>query len=452
MICMEKINNELKLKQKILNDVLEFYLNSRDCNGVSFLNLYEKYGRKSFKIIKELVKENKIDLHFSDLNPHVMQFDPVSKEDQLGEFNRKLKLGLHRKNTKDKLFKKINIQTDYFCCCLYPDKKLIAKKIKYKFMNKPFSRELALNRVIFDFRVFDNKFLLPFVNDPRYHHHQGDYSGSISYSEAQKIKSDQKFIPHYYFALKKSDKSVRQIAMLLCDLHDLPSSIQKELKKFELNKKDFILHPISQQIIYGNWPEYISIFSAFCYELKYINKMCIANFSLPLFKKTYEDEERPINFTFLVIPTEEYYQSFLHTLDIMISDNINLDFFKLNRWKVKLFKETQDHEGNKYKQPKGALNLLKDWLLQNLHLYNPEITIHPANEIYKQFNEIRKLRSMGKAHNIIANKWDESLFKKQIDIIKSSYEKLRLLRLILANLPKKITIDKIIYEGKILCF
>jgi len=446
---MINMTNNEDLKHTILKQILDFYLESRDSNGISFISLYENYQDKCIEIIKELITENKIDLYFNDVNPHVMHFEPMSTEKQIAEFDKRLKLNLHNKKTTEQYPETINIQIDYFCCCIYPDKKIIKGKIKHKYNSRPYSKELCQERICLDFRVFDNKILLDFINDPRYYHHSGDYVGSLDYSDKHSLRSDKRFIPHYYFAINKQNKYDRKIAILLCDLHKIPSKDQRDFKRYEINKDNYKLHPICFQMICGHWPDYASIFSAFCEELDYINRMCIANKFPPLFKQIYK--EKPVNFTFLMIPTEEYFQSFLHTLDIMLSDNIDINFFKSPRIRADLFQTTKDHEGHIYKEMKKPLKLLRDWVEKNFKPYKPD-TKHPAIEIYDQFCEIRKLRSKGKAHNIIANRWDDSLVEKQMKIMIETYKKLRLIRLMLANLPssKDIKIDDDIYLGKIL--
>ena len=444
---------ENNAENQIKNIIIQFYLNSRDFNGIPFDKLYQEFGDEAVNCVISLAEEKIIDIYFDYENPHVMRL-PLDFEKTLEAFKDKTRKGEHKMEEVIDYISNVKTVVDNFCCCLYPSINLIKANLKSKFRNKYYSKKLALNRICLDYRVFDNKLLLEFIHDPRYSHYQGDFTGSIWYCDEHQLKSEQKFIPHYYFALDKKTKQ-RKIAILLCDLHELDGNYQKVLKDYELDYSNYTLHPESDKMIKGDWDIYTSIFEAFLKELEYINAICKLCFGIEFFKNTFS-ENTPNNFTFLLIPTEKEYQDFVHTLDKMLSDNINKDFFNHvdTESKIEKFETKKDVEGSEYKAEKGTLKLLKDWLLAYFKTLNQDKKDYPADQICGQFRKIRSERSKGTGHSIISNNWDENLYAKQRELIKKTYGAIRLLRTVLQNIPgaKNIDIDQDVYEGNIISY
>jgi hypothetical protein len=47
-----------------------------------------------------------------------------------------------------------------------------------------------------------------------------------------------------------------------------------------------------------------------------------------LFRETFDEEKRPLEFATMLRPTRRQYLEFAQVLDKMLSDNVNRDFFK----------------------------------------------------------------------------------------------------------------------------
>src|SRR3989338_11453816 len=78
--------------ETILNEVTNFYLNSRDFNGISLEDLYAKTSLSEDKFKEEivaLINNRKIDLIYEgDIpNPHIKPFPAPTIEKQIGKLH-----------------------------------------------------------------------------------------------------------------------------------------------------------------------------------------------------------------------------------------------------------------------------------------------------------------------------------------------------------------------------
>ena len=65
------------MKNKLLNDVLEYYLNSKDYNLYPITKLYEQNLEieNTKNIIIELIKDNILDLYYCETNYYIKNFN-----------------------------------------------------------------------------------------------------------------------------------------------------------------------------------------------------------------------------------------------------------------------------------------------------------------------------------------------------------------------------------------
>ena len=164
-----------------------------------------------------------------------------------------------------------------------------------------------------------------------------------------------------------------------------------------------------------------------------------------LFHHTYK-ENRPREFSFLIRPTLKEFNSFVHSLDKMISDNINKDFFQNE---ILYQTETKRHDGKVIVQDKGTIALLREWLEAKVKLSDPK----PKDKMIQTFLKIRKMR-MKPAHEVDDNIFEQEYFKNQRELIIEAYGAIRTLRLIFANHPKAKTyeVPDWLYKGEIWTF
>lgn len=418
----------MSLKELIMNEVIEFYLESYDFNGIPLYQLSAKHKRDKDRLDKaiiDLIKDGAISLNYTE-NPHVKQFKDFPVKDQLEQL------------------KKGNPQH----ICVYPTENILKTlTLTSKYDNKPFTKMLLYGKPQLQPMYFEIQILEDYFNDPRYDVQFSDYSGSISYhSENDLSKKDKIFLSTFGIGYKDKDPyRERVVVVYLRYLSDLTPEHQQRWNTRLVNEKCFEALEYYQNTILGEWAEYGSIYDAFIEELYNINEMSEKMFSKKLFLKTYKNE-RPEGFRLIFIPTLENYYRFIHLLDKMMSDNINKDFFKGS---VSLENEVNRKDGKTFIQNKGTIQLFEEWLKKYFRFEKADA----ADIIFKPFREVRSLRQKP-AHTVSSNKYDKALITEQDNLINRAYEAIRTIRLIFANHPKvrNYKVDNWLYEGKIKTF
>lgn len=428
-------------EEEILKEIASHYFDSKDFNGFPITNLAEEFN-KTKSLLAKLVEEEKIVLNFGDRhpNPYILAFEPESKEEQLI----KLKM-LESKEPIYEEYGTLKIQTNSILCCAYPSRKYLKEIVDLtKYQSRPFSLLLALGEPQLSYRAFNLRVLEFYRNDPRYSYETNDICGNISAkSEKQISEPDDTFLETFGFAYDKEIKS-RYVAAYLIYLSRLTSEHQQRWN-LEMYNGETFLHPDYARSTAGHFPERESIFDAFCEEVRIINEMTKKINGKALFNKIYDCYNKPKKFSFLVKPTKEEYDNFLHLLDKMLSDNLNYVFFKDE---LRLTAPIEKN-GLLMEQNKGTIQLLEEWLNKNVRFIDPK----PKDEMINIFREIRKGRRIP-AHYIEEDEFDNMYFTKQRDLIRKAYKGIRTLRLILANHPlaKLVEIPEWLYKGEIWTF
>ncbi len=421
----------------IISCVKDFYISSRDFNGIPIDKLYKSSGLKEdiFKThIIKLINDKLIELIYEgDIpNPHIRAFPAPSTEEQIKKI-RSINIEEYNKQEPIKSLGvgEINFSVSISIgCCVYPTPEYLKKIINWQHYNShPFTLRLAMGEWWLRPYYFELGILAIYRNDPRYRYHTDDTTGSFSaYNEELLNPSDMVFVQHFGFGF--DEKGTRVVVILLGDLVKLTPEHQQIWKaKMLKGSHRFRLHPDFRKSILGHFYDKQSVFSAFLTELKIINQMAHSNKGIPILKSTFEYNEKPENFGFLLLPTQREFEYFCQTLDRMMSDNLNGDFFEGDIFVSDLKTE------EKLAEIKG-IRKLEIWL--NKKIIFPDPT--PKDEMLKIFRNIRRLRSKP-AHTFTENRWDENLLNEQRELIKSAYKAVRTLRLILANAPGSRTAE-----------
>lgn len=142
-------------------------------------------------------------------------------------------------------------------------------------------------------------------------------------------EEDQVFIKT--FGLGFDSQQDRLAVVYLRYLKDLTAEHQLYWNNKEVEGNCKVLKEYYENSILGNWTISYSIFSAFLGELTCLNNLANKIFGRNLFRKNFENENRPKEFTFFFLPTLRNYNEFVLLLDKMISDNINKDFLR-EKW------------------------------------------------------------------------------------------------------------------------
>ncbi|ATL48832.1 hypothetical protein COR50_17595 [Chitinophaga caeni] len=437
------------MKNKIQTIVYDFFVNSSDFNGIPLRNISQNLNieyEASIDLIKELVIEDIISIQ-SSTNPHIIGFQhyPIDSQIRILEEAKKTKEVIHSFGDF-----KISSEDTEFPICLYPSKIFLSKnRTLAEFGNACYTQQLALGEphlkpIFFEIEVLDR-----YSNDPRFDFKFEDYSGRISckYDENEKpIVRDEDDIFLKTFGLGFDENGNRLAVVYLRYLKDLTAEHQIYWKSREKSGNCKMLEEYHQNTIQGNWSSSYSIFSGFIGEQKCINDLTELIFSKALFRKTFEEENRPKEFTFFFTPTLKNYNDFILLLDKMISENINKDFFE---GKAELFEYKELGNGLVEKQSKGTLQIFEEWLTS---VFNVEGD-GTISELFKPLKKIRRERQ-NPAHRISENQYDLKFTDKQKQIISDAYSVFRNLRNIFHQHPKakSFEIPNWLENGKIKTF
>lgn len=400
------------LVKNIVDDVKNHFIESSDYNGINLISLYERYDideNEFFKIIEDLIRSDQVSLQFGNLtdNQYIIRFGQYKQDDQI-----------------------VNLRKDRFeFVCAYPSKSLLKKTVKkLEFQDQPYSLRLKLGEAQISPAFFEFDVLDTYYNDPRYSFDFEDYSGRISikseYYESDEFpKKDKIFLES--FGLGYNDANNRAIVVYLRYLDNLTPEHQKYWATKELYSGYKILKEYYENTVIGEWTFSHSLFSAFIAEQTAVNELSLIIGKQKLFKETYEDYKRPREFTPFFLPTLKNYESFISLLDKMISENINLSYFKED---IELQKIDIKKRGGTETINKGTLRLLDEWLRKHFKLVNKE----GYNLLIKAFKRVRRQRQ-DPAHRLNENKYDPAYFELQLDIMEDVYESMKALRIIFSQ-------------------
>jgi hypothetical protein len=401
---------------EVENLALDFYLKSGDFNGMSLANLSTSLGIE-FEELREIILEgigsDRLRIISSDheLNPHVI-----------------------REGFRDKEFQVNSLRSDNsHHTCVYPSIAALNDSLSEdECRGRPFERMLAEGQGQLEIVFFDLELLEFYRNDPRYYYECNDIGGRIciedEHYESENMEEKDKVLLKA-FGLAYDEDFNRYLAAFIGDVADLSPEHQNIWQAKHLTRP-LKVHPdfYGSQIL-GRWPTHISIFDAVLHEQRIINAMARNIGKTSLFKNEFGRylEEKPKEFAFMLRPTIHEYESFIHLLDKLMSDNINKKFFKGD---IDLESETVRKDGKIQVTQKGTISLLDEWLRKHYRTSDWE----PWNFAISVFRNIRKQRQ-SPAHSVNVNKYDQSLIEKQRDLMQEVCEALMILRHALRNHP-----------------
>ena len=333
-------------KDKILDEITRFYLESRDFNGIHSTELSHRLGvgfNELCDLLRELIAQRKIGILFSPPfgNPHIIQIRFEPEDNQIERLN--------------------DLENELFC--LYPRPAHLQKVVnRSMYANEPYKLELALGCPQLDFRSFDLSVLEYYRNAPHYMYKTDDIKGDIYYDAECMKEHDKTMLQSFGFSYD-SDQN-RAVAVVLRYLARLSPEHQQIWKNKEL-EGDYKLHPdYYLSAFLGQFREHESIFTAFVDEIHLISQMTKAMQRPSLFHNDYGESRdiRPKKLGFLIRPTLEEFNNFVHLLDKMISENINKAFFQNE---VAYEAEIQRKDGKIQVQQKSTLRILDDWMRES---------------------------------------------------------------------------------------
>jgi len=397
-------------ERKILKAVTNRYLDSNDFNG---LRMDELLGprmspKKVVSLVRGLVGQGLLRTlrQEDDSNPFILRHGCVSVEEQLAALDADRPIA----------------------ACLYPTKQHLAKAVDpRRYEGRPFTLELALGGPQMAYRNFEPQVLEPYVADPRYTFENDDVGGRIGLqSKAEVPDRDNVFLQTFGFSFtqgspdsKAATSLTRAVAVYLRYLSYLTPEHQTMWKTRQV-VGEFGLHPdYHRSSIQGEWYQRFPIHTALMIEMKTVNEMADAMGRPRFFRET----ERPRDLFFLLRPTRKKYLDYVSLLDRLLSDNINVDFFK---GEVESHFVTK-HKGVQTKQPKGTITMLDEWIRGKVTQADDGI-----KEMIDDLRRIRKERQPA-AHGLHDDDYDPSFFEAQRLRSQDAYVAVRLLRTMLAG-------------------
>lgn len=396
---------------ELLNDIVRFYLNSGDFNGIPLNALIENHPVDGPPALKNLVQKQIVEVISGDWdNPHVKRTPAWPLQDQL---------------------KALDSETP-FQVCLYPSEKYMKRVLRpHQYRDRPFTRLLALSHPQLEPIFFELSVLDRYQSDPRYVFNFHGLSGSISVTEEyyrshRMSLSDQVLLQS--FGLGSTVHGQRVAVVFLRYLSPLPRRQQQHWHSHRVRGKCTVESNYFRRSLFGEWTHGISIYEALRAELHHVNKMCELIGLPPLFIRDFADEP-PRGFGLLMRPTRHSYLDFAHTLDKMLSENLNLYFFSAEG--IALDETITRRGGREEVVRKGTLRLLEEWLTKRIRF---KVEGGPL-QILEAFKNVRKLRQKP-AHAVVDDEYSPTYQEKKEKLISEVYISLSNIRMFFQTHPR----------------
>lgn len=437
------------MQEEIQNRIYLFFINSSDFNGIPLRQISDEIEvsyEESIDLIKKLVKDEIVSIQ-SSTNPHIIGFQHFPIESQLEILEQAKDIKVTTQKFGDFI---IASEDTEFPICLYPSQEILTKRRDLSdYGNAVYSKQLALGEPQLKPIFFEIEVLERYAKDPRFEFKFEDYSGSIycKYDESgNPIVREEDIVFLKTFGLGFDDKGNRLAVVYLRYLKGLTNEHQVYWKSKEANRNCHVLKEYHENSIQGNWTFSFSIFSAFIGELNCLNELSNVAFGKKVFRKSFEGDNRPKEFTFFFTPTLRNYNEFVLLLDKMVSDNINKDFFKDE---LELYDIQEIEEGVIERRQKGTLRLFQEWLSSKYKTEQQD----DIKEIFKPLKRIRRERQ-NPAHKIDENEYHKKYIEKQRELIKDAYFSMKTLRRIFQQHRKSVgvTIPDWLENGEIKIF
>lgn len=421
--------NGLRALKCLREAVLAHYLDSRDFNGIRIDQLAEtcSLGYRELKeFLTELATEGHVIFEFGDQhpNPYVHAFPTRPIETLLG------------------ILASRDIEADLIC--VYPTPAVLEETLEADcYVDRPFTRRLALGEPQLAFETFDPGLLEFYRNDARYYYSDDDIIGHIGVKDGHSEflpESDQNVLVRFGYA--HDEDGDRTLASFLWDLSKMGPEHQ-QLWNARKNRGDYQLHPDFARISGGDIPKGVSVFTAFIEEIRLVNECCRAAGRPPMFRDDFTTGDKLVGFGFLLRSSANELREFIQILDKTMSDNLNHSFFK---GEVPLTEKVTDREGNSHTRDRRSIALLEDWLTNRVAWKDPS----PIEEVIGTFKDVRNGRAKP-AHVLQENEYQPGVMEEQRNWMKRAYRSLKVLRLVTCANPlaSEVTVPEVLENGSI---
>lgn len=397
-------NNSLN----ILNRISDFYLESRDFNGLPIRP--ENLTGKDIKAVEELLRQGLVQVVSENdfPNPHIK---PWASRRSVAEQIKDM-ASAHKDGTPQ--------------ACLYPTPKSMKTRIEGRFRDEPYRKRLAQGYGMLEPAYFSMDVLEPYRNDPRYHFTTGDFESSFgigdnAYLDAEQPERDKISLVRAGFAYDPSTLDSEHVKRYLCVfLTDLGNMTPEHQRRWETYEERDISrlqpHPVWWAMMMGHWPEGIGVFDKIRGEMNAINQLADLIYGERLFAST----ERPRGWGWVLRASSQEWEQFIHTTDKLLSENLRHAFF------AKAGVKKADNQG----QQLGTIKRLELLLAEKTSL--PE---RQREQVIQPMKKVRTERQRP-AHIISRELSDVIITSRQRDILGAIVESLYILRRLFMNHSK----------------
>lgn len=311
---------------------------------------------------------------------------------------------------------------------LYPMAKAMKNvKLPAEYESSPFSRAMARGRSTLEVAFFSADVLEGYRNDARYRFSMGDFGISFyltdeSHDDEDHLDKDSVFLSHLGFAydMRKYDPEdpnspiVRRVAAFYGDLKELTPEHQQRWASYLVDDDGADPHPVWFGSQMGHWPDGVGPFTRLEQELKNINGLFENVWGARLFRTL----ETPDDFGWILRADQREWDHFIHSLDKILSDN--LDSSALDRAGVA--------KKNDKDQQMGTLARLELFMTKN------RVKPEAAKWALKPLREVRSARQKP-AHALRSNVTDATFVGKQMRLMHDVDEVMINIRQWLASHP-----------------
>jgi hypothetical protein len=338
-----------------------------------------------------------------------------------------------RRSVEDQIRSLEAITAGGYGVCLYPTPLGMRRvRLPRRFTGRPYEQALARGQGVLELAFFEFAVLEPYRNDPRYNFDFDDFGADMGvsddvYFDASEPERDKVSLQHIGFAydLSKYDKTdptspiIRRVTAFVGDLARLTHEHQQRWKTYEVASDGLEAHPVWWGIQMGEWPDGCGPFHRMLFEMENLNALWENVFGTALFRTT----DRPREFGWLLRPSRNEWDRFVHQLDKLLSEN--LDSKALDAAGA----PKTDSQG----QQIGSLNRLKEVLLKY------KVTAEAARTAMQPLRDVRAGRQRP-AHALGENITDSTFVHQQVALLERINDSLTSIRNWLATHPKNRTL------------
>ncbi len=397
---------------KALNEVVDFYLESMNFNGLPYAPYAQKRpSRARAAAVADLVKSGLVQV--------------VSGKDYP---NMHIRPWPSRRRVEDQLLCLGEAERDAEDVCLYPTSAAMTVRVDAgMWSGEPYRRALALGRGQLETAVFSLDALEHYRNDPRYRFEFSDFEVTFgieddAYRDESEPERDKIAHVRAGFAYDpdslSSPKVARYVALFLCDLADLTPEHQRRWQTFEVQDAARVVpHPVWTSMMLGaDFPDRLGVFEKVLSEMEAINDLFGLAFGTRLFRTT----TRPREWGWLLRPSTRDWDEFVLATDKLLSDNIE------HAGLSAAGSDRRDSAG----QDLGSISRLERLFIDTFGV-NPDV----ARRVIEPLRAVRKERQRP-AHGITTASVDPLLLARQRDLLTSIAQSLVKMREVLATHPR----------------